>query len=389
MRGRIYSDQKCLVCGKTLHHDDRRRGLFCKFHPDQEATKRFRVIFGRQVERRFRNYRLAERFLDGLRYEVDKGTFDSRDYKSDNPLGFSNLALKWLELKKTQVRPGTFKELQNYIKKGCKYWGDRNIKTIQYADLEDFLIDLKLSDKSKSNTKSCLNSFWSWLLKRKIIRSDQMPEFPVITFELGFRKTIDKSLQSKIIQEIKKISYSINPKIWLGVKMLSTYISIRPLELISIKEKDIDIKTGFIFIPHPKEKTPKLVPLIDEDIEILSKFPAGLPDLEFFRHMPGVIGTKAGTKFGARYLYKWWKKACANLGVEGVDLYGGTRHSSVIALTEFATPEQIRSGTMHTTNKAFERYYRVRKSDLKELYTMANQGYENDKRVSYQKSDTN
>ncbi|MFC1815986.1 hypothetical protein ACFL0M_08595, partial [Thermodesulfobacteriota bacterium] len=47
----------------------------------------------------------------------------------------------------------------------------------------------------------------------------------------------------------KRISYSINPKIWLGIKFLSTYINLRPGELISIKEGHIDFERGMIFIP--------------------------------------------------------------------------------------------------------------------------------------------
>jgi hypothetical protein len=31
-------------------------------------------------------------------------------------------------------------------------------------------------------------------------------------------------------------------------------------------------------------------------------------------------------RFVRKVLYKYWKKACANPGIEGVDLYGGTRH---------------------------------------------------------------
>lgn len=348
--------------------------MFCQKHPNQEATRQFRVKFGRDIARRFKTYPEAERFLDGLRYEVDKGTFDSRDYKTDNPLGFANLATQWLTIKEQEVRPGSFKNIRNYTLKACQAWGNRNIKSIQYADLEDFLHDLNLSDKSKSNAKSCLHSFWTWLLKRRVLKPDQFPEFPEVTYELGFRKTVEKDQQQLIINEIKRITYSINPKIWLGIKWLSTYISIRPLELINIQEKHIDLKSGFLFIPHPKEKRPKLVPLIDEDIDILKSIPRGLPNLYFFRHSSSVKGCKPGTNFGPRYLYKWWKKACDNLNIVGVDLYGGTRHSSVIALTEYATPEQIKAGTMHTTNKAFERYYQVRKSDLKDLYTAAGTG---------------
>ena len=88
MRGRIYSDEKCRLCGGSFIHDERRRGLFCPNHADQKANGRFRVKFGRKTRKRFRNYQEAERFLDGLRWEVDQGTYDPRDYKVDKPLGF-------------------------------------------------------------------------------------------------------------------------------------------------------------------------------------------------------------------------------------------------------------------------------------------------------------
>ena len=72
------------------------------------------------------------------------------------------------------------------------------------------------------------------------------------------------------------------------------------------------------------------------------------------------------------YLYLWWKKACKNLGIDGVDLYGGTRHSSTTALREAFTPEQIRnSGTLHSTNKAFDRYLQNKADDARKIYAFA------------------
>jgi integrase len=178
--------------------------------------------------------------------------------------------------------------------------------------------------------------------------------------------------QQAIIEEVKRISYHVSPRIWLAIKWLCTYISIRPAELRNIKEGDIDRKQGFLFIPHPKEKRPKLVPLVDEDIEILNTIPAGLPDLYFFRYTSLYHGTPGGSRFGLHLFYKWWRRACNNLGVQGVDLYGGTRHSSAVALRHHATPEQIRRATMHSTNKAFERYFQVSKDELVSLYSLTN-----------------
>jgi len=48
MRGRIFSDQECPVCGSNYVHDDHRQGLFYPNHPKQMATGRFRVQFGRK-----------------------------------------------------------------------------------------------------------------------------------------------------------------------------------------------------------------------------------------------------------------------------------------------------------------------------------------------------
>ena len=56
-------------------------------------------------------------------------------------------------------------------------------------------------------------------------------------------------------------------------------------------------------------------------------------------------GYSAGTPFGEKYLYKWWKRACANLGIEGVDLYGGTRHSSTVAARSVLTYEETKTLT--------------------------------------------
>jgi len=128
---------------------------------------------------------------------------------------------------------------------------------------------------------------------------------------------------------------------------------------------------GILIIPHPKEKNPKLIYLLDEDVEFLKSIPRGLPELPFFRHEKGLKGVRGGAVFGPRYLYKWWKKACKEVGVEDIDLYGGTRHSTVTALSKSLTREEIKKGTMHSTNKAFERYFQKQSSDAKMIYQEA------------------
>ena len=354
--------------------------MFCSKHPGQQATGRFRVHFGRKTQKRFKTFAEAERFLDGVRYEVDRGTFDPRDYQKGNPLGFSVLSEKWLKVKQREVSASTNRCYANYMRKACAVWASMNVKKICYSDLEDFLFDQDCSDKTRADIRACLHTFWKWLLKRKIISIQQFPEFPTIKYNLAFRNLIDKDTQNAIIEEVKRLTFKQNPKVWLGIKWLATYIAIRPNEMLNLTEKDIDYKTGYFYVRKTKEGKVKIVPMLQEDIEYLKKMPIGLPDLPFFRHVGGYSGFQGGKKFGSRYFYKTWIKACKNLGIENIDLYGGTRHSTATALRKFLSPEQIKAGTMHSTNKAFDRYLQIQNDDALSVYELARSG----KRVSYQ-----
>ena len=374
MKGRIYSMQKCPVCGGTFYHDEKRGGLFCKQHPHIAASAKFFVRFGRKINRRFQDYHEAERFLTGLRFENDKGTFDVRDYRKDNPLGFENLVNKWIEQKKrSKVKPKTIQSYTNFMNKAIAVWGQRNIKTIGTAEVEDFLFadhrtpkGKGITDKTRHNMKSCLHQFFKWVCRRE--KTVEFPEFPEIEFELGWRNIVTIEVQQAIIEEVKRISFAIEPKIWLGIKLLATYINIRPGEMRNVRERDINLESGFIHIPHPKEgsnKRGKFAYLDSEDIELIKSFPRSMDlNLYFFRHMTNRSGVQMGAQFGPKYFKKWWDKACKNLGVKGVDLYGGTKHSTATGLGDYLTPEQIkRGGTGSSTDKAFERYLQPRRTE--------------------------
>lgn len=365
MEGRLYSGQKCPICNGKLEHNVNRRGLFCLVHTEQQANSKFVVRFGRDITKRFKTYVDAERFLNGLRYEKDTGKFDVRDYQNGNQLGFETLALKWLEKEKNDVKPGTFKGYRHYINRAIEYWGQRNIKTIRYSDLEDFISSLKrqknkvgvdkLSSKTTHNIITCLATFFKWVEDREEGKYTA-PKMPVVKYELGWRTVITKQHQIDILNEVKRITYDYNPKIWLAIKWLATYVGIRPGEMIRVQEKDVNID-GTLFVRYKKEKEGRFIDLNPEDIEIVNSLPKGLPEQVFFRHEK-VKGYKTGTPFGDNYLYKWWCKACDNLGIKGVDLYGGTKHSSVRSLKKDFSKEDIKQfGTGHKTNKAFERYY--------------------------------
>lgn len=287
-----------------------------------------------------------------------------------------NLTDQWLEIKKAKLKRHSWDNLNNYMRQATDAWQNRNVKEIGFAEIEDFLLSLKsetgkpLSSKSRANARSVLHDFFKWLCKRRILHKSAFPEFPEMSYQLKLRKTVSKVQQDRILAELYRISHRVNLRIWIGVKWLCTYINLRPGELLSVKEKHIDTEQGRILIPYPKERAPKYVFLIDEDIELLRSTPKGFPEMHFFRHMGGIKGVRSGQRFGSRYLWKWWKRACDNLGIEGVDLYGGTRHSSVIDLRLRCkhSPEAVKRATMHQTNKAFDRYLHLTADELRPLY---------------------
>jgi hypothetical protein len=147
--------------------------------------------------------------------------------------------------------------------------------------------------------------------------------------------------------------------------------------MLNLSENQVSGRSCYLIVKDTKsgkrEGKLKPVPLIDEDIEIIKALPRGFPELPFFRHNEasakrGGGRAKAGERFGKKYIYKWWKRACKNLGIEGVDLYGGTKHSSATALAEEFSPEQIQNATMHSTNKAFKRYCQTQPDHVKIIY---------------------
>lgn len=206
-----------------------------------------------------------------------------------------------------------------------------------------------------------------WCHKRRYIKD--VPEFPTVKFELGWRNIVSKEIQQEILAEVKRISEH-NIKIWIGVKWLATYIAIRPKELRNIKEGDFDLSIGVVNVKTNKESKPKIIPLLPEDIDLVKSFPTALPHLYFFRHTKakGLPEHKKG-KFSPNFLWSYWKKACKNLGIKDVDLYGGTKHSSATALRKKFSPEQIKKyGTKHTTSAAFDRYLQFELQDSLEIY---------------------
>jgi len=369
MLGRIYADAKCPRCGSTLKSIEP-QGMTCKNPACSKCgpawyKDRCRVVFDNRSYWH-ETYREAYKLLSRLRSEVDKGSYDRRDYLSrDKPLSFSSLAWAWLDHKAKIIKPDSLKPLRMALTRATAAWGERNIKTIAYADVDDLLQGPLLdgmSPKSKKHTLDTLKQLWAWAVDRLDI--PPMRKWPKLGHvEMAFRQTVDLETQEAILDDIK----AHEPfRVWLCARWLATYIAVRPGEMRSLTEGQVDRVMGRLVIPYPKEKRAKIIPLTKEDIQILKGMPLAFdPAMPFFRHeSKGALGGKA---LGHSQLYRAWKRACERLGVEGVSIYPGTKHSTACGLRAVATPEEIKALTLHSTGAAFNRYFMTGGEDYREL----------------------
>lgn len=370
MKGNIYTQERCWVCNSTMKHDPARHGCYCPTHPKVMATKKFKVVFGRAIQKRFPTYEQASQFLNGLRFKTGEGTFDKRDYETGNPMGFRHLAESYLDFKGRQDL-STYNNISVYINRAIDHFGDRNIKTIRKWDLRQFLYGIEdISEKTRFNHRTQLHDFYYNFLygEVEVLTLADLPKIPDVPYELGFRALTDLDTQQEIIDQVKDNTYHINEKIWLGIDMLAMYNNIRPADLLRLKEADIDIENGIITFWRPskskKNRNPKVLRIrlleyhIAEIAGLMHKYPA-VPAMKFFRHHGGVSGVAVGEPFGKRLMYKHWKAACDQLGIEGLDMYGGTRHSTTTATAILYGRDKARQGSGHDTDKAFDRYCQV------------------------------
>ena len=326
----------------------------------------------KRIQIRRRTLEEAERLLTALRYHDDEGTLDIRDWNGGASLAFDTLAKQWLDHVHTAARKEkTWLTYSRFMTKAIDAWGNRGIRTIKRADIAALIESYQAGAKSKANMTSCLSTFWRWAVDKEHIRPSDVPVFPKIKYRLGLRKTVDKETQARILDEVWNQVGTTEPKAWLGIKWLATYVCLRPSDLCRVLEEDIDRKARKVRIRDPKAAEPYDLPLTTQDAKIILQSAPGAPSSPFFRHSGRTGGAAIDTPFGESYLYRVWKRACAALGIEGVDLYGGTRHSSARAMRHTHSPEQIKWATMHRTSASFERYFRMDENDLRGMYEEA------------------
>jgi integrase len=261
-----------------------------------------------------------------------------------------------------------------------EYLGVTTLVTeIGFKEIESFTIRCERSPKTIYETLRCIRELLTWAYRRgDLPKMPRFPRYSVTANDMQMRNTVTKEEQVTILEKIRENEWERAPRKFIACKMLATYVNIRPGELRNIKEKDFDRDTGILTIrEHKTSRTKaKLVKLLDSDRRLIRSLPEGLPEVPLFRYDKPFGTVLAGSPFGKGALYRCWKRAAISVGHGGVDLYGGTRHSSCIALYKEVglSPEQIRRAAGTRSTKVFMRYLPLDVEDIATIHGMAEPG---------------
>jgi integrase len=307
---------------------------------------------------------LAEDFLVLVNGDYLRGKYDVRDWTSDEPLAFDVMAQHWLELRQKEVR--SFRQLKNDMGKAISFFGNRNIRTIQYAELEDFLYSLQetLAPKTKKNIFTTLHSLWQWLTDREFDRPNPitMPKFPKLAeYKPAIRKIVSPESQARVLTRLKEIG---PPKAYIGVLWCITYC-LRFEEVRQLKLKDFE--NGYMTVWDWKQKNYKQKKMLPEDWAIVEEEKKKVFGNDFFfRH-----GVGSKRQFGKDYLSERIRKAAKDLGFEGVVPYAIVKHSTITALSDHYTPEEIKKYYSLHLSPALYRYLHLKEEKKQEMYARA------------------
>lgn len=272
-----------------------------------------------------------------------------------------------LELRKNTLKENSYRDFRVRIKSFEKWlltnsFENRYITTVNKKTVITFLnaVLSKTSAKNRNNTRSNLSMFFQSLEDNEIITDNFVNKINVLKSTPERNKTYSTDQEVQIFNYLK----SNDDLLLLFIQFIS-YNHLRPIEVVRLRTKDINIKDKLIYV-RAKNKAVKIkiIP------EILL---SALPDLEkydpeSFLFTPNGIGNDwtTGETDKRDYFSKRFKKVKDSLGL-GKD-YGlySFRHTFITKLyrelVKNSTPFEAKSKLMlitgHTTMSALEKYLR-------------------------------
>jgi len=381
MVGAVRTKEKCPRCGGKFEGEPLRcpscltvpRRYFVDFFwPVQGRIKLYSDQQGYPLD----SWERANRLLTAIRFEIDQGKFDPKEYIKREHKGFvfENYVQEWLKKRERDyqhqlISKKHLRSLNEYAKNYfIPFFGKMSIRDIRDGHIEDFLswLPTNLSTKTIYNIMGALRKLLRDAYRRRDILV--LPQFPKI--EIAERPTnwITENEQEKIMAQVQDPVYR-------AFYLFLMKQGCRPNEARALKWNDVNLKEKIVVIrsafdmneyrPFTKEKDVRILPLHPEVKKALLKLPRSLGGFVFVN--------RQGRPLSACRVYDHWRKAAEAAGIK-ITCYEGTRHSLASQAVNRGIPMRVIKDFLgHKTEKTTCRYAKIMVSSLTKVWGESNE----------------
>lgn len=334
----------------------------------RSERSRWRLDFGRRWGPRYlysfrgiplENEALARGVLAVIQREVARGKklselLDGAAGAGSNIVG--PLLDAWLagfekRVERGDRAPRTLREYKRWATNDGDFarWRERTLAEIDPASLEDWdhaLFKRGLAPKTRRNVLAGFHAFLRWVAKQR--PGYVVPEFPWPEVDESHPAILTAELQAKVLLAI--------PNDDRGIFMAMAETLIRPSEARVLRVRDWITATNEIRVARAakdqrvngevrglKSRNAKTVPIQSFELfnwlarRVSKELQVSKPDAPLFANPDG----RNGGWWSVWALDYAWKQACRRVGVSGVTLYAGLKHSTATHLKALGADDRV------------------------------------------------
>jgi integrase len=315
----------------------------------------------------FYSERQANRILEKINAEIDADEFNPKNYSKRElkALRLDAYATAWLgrqrlRLEAGEISHGYFRELRSVVNNHLiPNLGSRDIRNFTKGILDDFLVTIQVSPKSKKNILGVLRAIFTDAHDREDIT--RIPNFPQVSVADPQVRWLDPDAQDAILAQftdpVRKAFFA-----------LLVHMGIRPGEARALKWEDVDLEHGLLHIHAAmdlghfrnttKEQDERWLPIPPELKEIMGGLERGL----------GFVFTLGGRPYAQQRIGKWWRKAATAAGYD-ISLYMATKHSLGCRARLAGVPlDVIQDYFGHKSAVSTRRYAKIQTETFKKMH---------------------
>jgi len=309
----------------------------------------------------------ADRLLAHIRYEIDHGLFDAKNYikRELKSLQWDNYVDAYIERQKARREAGEISReylrmIESLAKNHIKaMFGSRSIRDLGKGIVEDAFTSLPkhLSTKTKYNIRGVISKILHDAFDREDLA--KIPKIPAIQVADPKTTFIEVEEQERVLAEVKQ-------PVMKAFFRFCMYHGCRPGEARALKWPDIE--NGFVTIAAAMDQNEYRPCTKEKEIRVIPIHPDCLAEIQTLpRALNMYIFTCRGKPLRKEYVNATWRQARKKAGID-ITCYEGTRHSLISQLLNQGYSEAlVRQIAGHRCESTIQRYRHIKAESLRPL----------------------